>query len=73
VVAGIATGFLPARQLIDAGIDPPGAFLEYRGVVVVAAFVLAHVLFGTLIGALYGRVRHTIVAQRGVWIDVTPP
>jgi hypothetical protein len=74
VVAGIATGFLPAGQLVDAGIDPPGAFLEYRGLVVMGAFVVAHLLFGVLVGTLYGRVRHSIVVHRtAAWIDVTRP
>ena len=40
IVAGLAMGFIPAFPLIDAGIGPPGAFMEYRGRWVIATFVL---------------------------------
>ncbi len=53
-VAGLAVGLLPVARLNDAGITPPGMFLEHRGVWMVAAFVLAHLLFGTMVGLLYG-------------------
>lgn len=71
VVAGIATGFLPAQRLLDAGLDPPGAFLEYRGLLAIVAFVLAHLLFGCIVGILYGRPHHTILEWRATWLDVT--
>lgn len=71
IVAGIAVGFLPARRLIDAGVNPPAAFMEYRGALVVAAFVFAHLLFGAVTGALYGAVRHPVLAATTVWRDVT--
>lgn len=67
VVAGVSIGFLPAGRLIGAGLAPPGAFMEYRGSVVVVAFVVAHLAFGTTIGALYGRPRHEISTRRTVW------
>lgn len=71
VVAGIATGFLPAHRLIEADIGVPGAFLEYRGLATVIGFVVAHLLFGTIVGALYGRVRHFVADSRVVWRDVS--
>lgn len=72
VFAGIATGFLPAQRLLDATLRPPGAFLDYRGLVVLVAFVIAHVLFGVLVGTLYGPVRH-VIRGRVLWSDVTAP
>src|SRR6478672_893066 len=30
IVAGLAMGFVPTSRLLDAGIGPPGAFMEYR-------------------------------------------
>jgi len=72
VVAGLAIGFVPASRLIDAGIGPPGAFMEYRGAWVIATFVLAHLVFGTLIGSLYGTVQHAPYTSRQ-WRDVTSP
>ena len=67
VVAGVATGFLPAGRLIEAGLAPPGAFMEYRGILVVVAFAVAHLAFGMTVGALYGRPLHKINARRTVW------
>ena len=70
IVAGLAMGFIPASRLIDAGIGPPGAFMEYRGPWVVATFVLAHLAFGALVGKLYGNARHTPAAARYQWTDI---
>ena len=71
VVAGIGIGFLPAQQLITASVQPPAAFLEYRGWIPVIGFIVAHVAFGTLVGAMYGRVRHAVADVRLVWRDVS--
>lgn len=71
VVAGLVVGFLPVARMLDAGITPPGAFLEYRGAWTVAAFILAHLVFGVAVGALYGKARHAVTVQSAVWLDVT--
>jgi hypothetical protein len=71
VVAGIAAGFLPVGGLLSAGKTPPGAFLEYRGWVVVGAFVLAHLAFGAIVGALYGTSLHRVSPPSAIWRDVT--
>lgn len=71
-VAGIAMGFVPAQRLIAARVMPPAAFLEYRGVWCVLAFVLAHVVFGTLQGWLYGRTRHAPAGASRSWVEVPP-
>jgi len=70
VLAGLAIGFVPASRLIDAGIGPPGAFMEYRGGWVVAAFVLAHIAFGVAVGTLYGTVQHAPRLAR-TWREIT--
>jgi len=70
IVAGLAVGFLPAGHLIEANIAPPGAFMEYRGTAVVGAFVIAHLVFGTIVGTLYGRPRHTVATRVIVWRQV---
>jgi hypothetical protein len=67
VAAGLAIGFLPAGRLIAAGVAPPGAFMEYRGIALVSAFVIAHLAFGMLIGAMYGRPRHAAATPTVVW------
>ena len=71
VVAGIATGFLPAQRLLDASVQPPAAFLEYRGLVALIAFIVAHLVFGTFVGAVYGRVLQAVLPSRVVWRDVS--
>ena len=70
IVAGLAMGFIPVSRLIDAGIGPPGAFMEFRGPWVIATFVLAHLAFGALVGRLYGNVRHATATARYVWKEI---
>jgi len=70
VIAGLAVGFLPAARLIEAATAPPGAFMEYRGPLVVVAFMIAHLAFGIIIGFLYGRPRHALIAPPVVWHEV---
>jgi hypothetical protein len=71
VVAGLAMGFLPASRLLDAGFMPPGAVMEYRGVPVLAGFVLAHLTFGAVVGLMYGDTRHVVRETTFVWHDLT--
>jgi hypothetical protein len=71
IVAGLAIGFVPASRLIDAGIGPPGAFMEYRGAWVVATFVLAHLAFGALVGRLYGNAQHAPEKASYRWKEIT--
>jgi len=71
VIAGIVIGFLPVSGMLNAGIAAPGAFLEYRGWVVIVTFVLAHVGFGAIVGALYGTTLHSVPSARQTWRDVT--
>ncbi|MFL5615377.1 MAG: hypothetical protein ACJ796_17040 [Gemmatimonadaceae bacterium] len=71
IIAGLAVGFLPAAQLLSRGGSPPGAFLEYRGFIVAGAFVMAHLLFGVIVGGAYGAPRHSIPRTAAVWHDVT--
>jgi hypothetical protein len=71
IVAGLAIGFVPAWRLIDAGIGPPGAFMEYRGPWVLVSFVLAHLVFGTLVGKLYGRAQHAPATAGYRWREIS--
>jgi hypothetical protein len=71
IIAGLAVGFLPAARLLSRGVSPPGAFLEYRGFIVTGAFVVAHVVFGVIVGAAYGASRHAIPRTAAVWHAVT--
>jgi hypothetical protein len=70
IIAGLAVGFIPVPHAArDFG--PPGAFLEYRGIWIVIAFIVAHLVFGAVVGALYGQTRRAVPATRRVWRDVT--
>jgi len=71
MLAGLVVGFLPAGGLERYGLTPPGGFLEYRGGWVVAAFVIAHLAFGVVVGALYGDTCHRVPSARPVWRDIS--
>lgn len=73
ILAGIGVGALPASRMIDAGIMPPGAFYEYRGGWCILGFVLAHVAFGCIVGAAYGRTRHRVPWVSRPWRVVPHP
>lgn len=70
IVAGLAVGFMPGERLMNAGVMPPGAFMEYRGVIVLAGFLLAHVAFGTFVGATYGATVHVASPAPPRWREV---
>jgi hypothetical protein len=71
IVAGLAIGFVPAWRLIDVAIGPPGAFMEYRGPWVVVTFVLAHLVFGALVGKLYGGAQHAPATASYRWREIS--
>ncbi|HEY5060453.1 MAG TPA: hypothetical protein VII52_02905, partial [Gemmatimonadaceae bacterium] len=70
VVAGLTVGFLPVDGIVAAGLQPPAAFMEYRGLWVLGAFVLAHFMFGIIIGAMYGATVHTTPHAKAEWREV---
>jgi len=55
---------------MQAGIMPPGAFMEYRGVIVLVGFLLAHLAFGTFVGATYGMTVHEASLPEPRWREV---
>jgi len=69
VVAGLVVGLMPGDRLMDAGVMPPGAFMEYRGAVVLIGFLLAHLAFGTFVGATYGAPVHRASAPKPRWVE----
>jgi hypothetical protein len=71
MIAGIVIGFLPVSGMMNAGIAAPGAFLEYRGWAAIVTFVFAHLVFGAIVGALYGTTLHRVPSARPTWRDVT--
>jgi len=56
-LAGLGVGFLFVwRQSLD-GVSVPGGFMLFRGAWAGVVLIIAHVAYGTLIGAMYGPVR----------------
>ena len=70
IVAGLVVGFLPGERLIEAGVMPPGAFYEYRGPWCIAAFVVAHLVFGWFVGITYGATRQNRRWVSRPWAEV---
>jgi hypothetical protein len=70
VVAGFIVGFMPAARLMEAGVMPPGAFMEYRGSIVLVGFLLAHLAFGTFVGATYGATEHGASPAEPRWREL---
>jgi hypothetical protein len=48
----------------------PGAFLAFDGWVAATCFVLAHLVFGALVGLWYGDTRHATAAPAVVWTEL---
>jgi hypothetical protein len=70
LIAGLMVGFMPGDRLMQAGTMPPGAFMEYRGSIVLAGFLLAHVAFGTFVGATYGATVHPASPPAPRWREL---
>ncbi len=59
VIGGCAMLALPAMHpMIPQEMPAPGAFMSGMGLAGVAFFVVEHVMYGAIVGALYGTVRH---------------
>lgn len=59
VIAGVFMGVIPTMHpRMPDPISPPGAFLSNLGTLGIVAFVMLHVLYGAVVGALNGSVLH---------------
>ncbi|HJU66481.1 MAG TPA: hypothetical protein VJ596_12415 [Gemmatimonadaceae bacterium] len=57
VLAGIAMTMIPAiHPMIPEQMPAPGAFMAGMGATFVALFIIEHLLYGSIVGATYGRV-----------------
>lgn len=69
-LAGIGVGFLFVwRQPVD-GVMVPGGFMLFRGPWAAVVLVVAHVVYGTIVGAAYGPVRRPSRKASIAWRDV---
>jgi|SRR6185503_5120489 len=69
-VAGIGVGFLFVwRQPID-GVAVPGGFMLFHGPWAAVFLVVAHIVYGTIVGASYGAVRRQRTKAAFVWKEI---
>jgi hypothetical protein len=72
-VAGLALGAVSVRLPSDLADLAPGAFVAYHGLVAAITFVAAHVVYGAIVGAMYGPVRHPPMGDTVVrWREAYP-
>ena len=69
IIAGFAVGWFTAPPQVAAPLLV-GAFLSFVGPGAVAAFVIAHAVFGLVVGALYGRTLHSPSEAPVVWREI---
>jgi hypothetical protein len=59
VIAGIVMAMIPAiHPMIPERMPAPGAFMANMGATFVALFIIEHLLYGAIVGAMYGPVQH---------------
>ena len=59
IIAGMVMGMIPAMHpMIPEMMPAPGAFLANMGGTFVALFIVEHLLYGAVVGAMYGPVEH---------------
>ena len=57
ILAGMVMGMIPAiHPMIPEQMPAPGAFMANMGTTFLALFVIEHLMFGTIVGAMYGPV-----------------
>ncbi|HEV8362471.1 MAG TPA: hypothetical protein VGQ52_03045 [Gemmatimonadaceae bacterium] len=59
VIAGLFMAMIPAlHPMIPEQMPAPGAFLLNMGPAIVTLFVVEHLMFGAIVGSVYGSVLH---------------
>jgi len=59
LIAGVFMGLMPMMHpLVPEMMPGPGFFMLNLGVMGLVAFVMLHVIFGAIVGAMYGPVLH---------------
>jgi len=57
IIGGMVMGIIPAMHpMIPEQMPAPGAFMANMGTTFVALFVIEHLMFGAIVGAMYGPV-----------------
>jgi hypothetical protein len=59
LIGGMFMGMMPAMHpMIPEQMPAPGAFMSNMGIMGVIAEIMLHIVYGAIVGALYGPVRH---------------
>ncbi|MGH7664008.1 MAG: DUF6789 family protein [Gemmatimonadaceae bacterium] len=59
IIAGVVMAMIPVMHpMIPEQMPAPGAFMANMGATFVALFVIEHLLYGAIVGAMYGPVEH---------------
>lgn len=58
IIGGIFMGMMPMMHPRMPPMDAPGAFMSGLGMMGVIAFVMLHMIYGAIVGAMYGPVAH---------------
>lgn len=60
VIAGLVMGMMPMMHpRMPSPISPPGFFMSNLGMMGIVALVMLHVVYGAIVGAMYGPVLHS--------------
>jgi hypothetical protein len=66
IFAGVMMALIPAvHPMIPEMMPAPGAFMAGMGGTGVALFVAEHLMYGAIVGAMYGAVKNPAVPSRG--------
>jgi hypothetical protein len=68
-VAGIGVAFLFVYRAPVGGVSVPGGFMLFRGAWAAVVLIVAHIMYGTILGAAYGRPLHRDTAAPLAWRD----
>lgn len=59
IIAGIVMAVIPGvHPMIPEMMPPPGAFMSGMGGMGVTLFVVEHLMYGAIVGGMYGTVQH---------------
>lgn len=61
LAAGFAVGLLPALATSSPHAAAPGLFMAHQGLAGVCCFILLHLLYGAVVGAVYDVTRDSVI------------
>ena len=61
IIAGMAMGMMPMIHPRIPPMHAPGWFMSNIGMMGVAAMVMLHLIYGAVVGAIYGPVQHGVI------------